>query len=115
MSFNPVDLWNTMTPLAKGVCVLLILMSIYSLTVPVERFIYYGKAKKQSLAFATLVTGYLKKDQLQEAIDSSKRFKNSHLARVVSARIAPASSCVSSNRSSTMVTNWSTERRISPA
>ena len=30
MSFNPVDLWNTMTPLAKGVCVLLIMMSIYS-------------------------------------------------------------------------------------
>src|SRR6266508_3462586 len=85
MSFNPVDLWNTMTPLAKGVCVLLILMSIYSLTVAVERFIYYNKAKKQSLAFATLVTGYLKKDQLQEAIDSSKKFKNSHLARVVSA------------------------------
>src|SRR5216684_4443358 len=85
MSFNPVELWNTMTPLAKGVCVLLILMSIYSLTVAVERFIYYNKAKKQSLAFAKLVTGFLKQDKLQEAIDSSKRYKNSHLARVVAA------------------------------
>jgi len=85
MSFNPVDLWNSMTPLAKGVAILLVLMSVYSLTVAVERFIYYGKAKKQSLQFATLVTGYLKQDKLQEAIDSSKKFKNSHLARVVSA------------------------------
>src|SRR5438128_2039733 len=85
MSFNPVELWNTMTPLAKGVAILLILMSIYSLTVAVERFIYYNKAKKQSLAFAKLVTGYLKQDKLQEAIDSSKRYKNSHLARVVAA------------------------------
>jgi biopolymer transport protein ExbB/TolQ len=85
MSFDPVELWHTMTPLAKGVCVLLILMSVYSLTVAVERFIYYSKAKKQSLAFARLVTGYLKNDKLQEAIDSSKRYKNSHLARVVAA------------------------------
>jgi len=85
MSFDPIELWHTMTPLAKGVAILLILMSVYSLTVAVERFIYYNKAKKQSLAFAKLVTGYLKQDKLQEAIDSSKRFKNSHLARVVAA------------------------------
>jgi biopolymer transport protein ExbB/biopolymer transport protein TolQ len=85
MSFNPVDLWNTMTPLAKGVAVLLILMSIYSLTVAIERWIYFSKAKKQSLAFAKLVTTYLKQDKLQEAIEASKKFKNSHLARVVAA------------------------------
>ncbi len=85
MSFDPIDLWHTMTPLAKGVAVLLILMSVYSLTVAVERFIYYNKAKKQSLAFAKLVTGFLKQDKLQEAIDSSKKFRNSHLARVVAA------------------------------
>ncbi|HMA17316.1 MAG TPA: MotA/TolQ/ExbB proton channel family protein [Thermoanaerobaculia bacterium] len=85
MSFNPVDLWNTMTPLAKGVAVLLILMSIYSLTVAIERWIYFAKAKKQSLAFAKLVTLHLKQDKLQEAIESSKKFKQSHLARVVSA------------------------------
>jgi biopolymer transport protein ExbB/biopolymer transport protein TolQ len=85
MSFNPVDLWNTMTPLAKGVAVLLIVMSIYSLTVAIERWIYFAKAKKQSLAFAKLVTLHLKQDKLQEAIESSKKYKQSHLARVVSA------------------------------
>src|SRR5499427_9764093 len=85
MSFDPIELWHTMTPLAKLVAILLLLMSVYSLTVAVERFIYYNKAKKQSLAFARLVTGYLKQDKLQEAIDSSKKYKNSHLARVVAA------------------------------
>jgi biopolymer transport protein ExbB/biopolymer transport protein TolQ len=85
MSFDPVDLWNTMTPLAKGVCVLLIIMSVYSLTVSIERWIFFNKAKKQSLAFAKLVTLHLKQDKLQEAIDSSKKYKQSHLARVVSA------------------------------
>ena len=85
MSFDPVELWHTMTGLAKGVCVLLIIMSVYSLTVAIERWIFYAKAKKQSLAFAKLVTLHLKQDKLQEAIDSSKKYKQSHLARVVSA------------------------------
>ncbi|HEY3122695.1 MAG TPA: MotA/TolQ/ExbB proton channel family protein [Thermoanaerobaculia bacterium] len=85
MSFDPVALWHQMTILAKGVCVLLILMSIYSLTVAIERWIFFSKAKKQSLAFAKLVTLHLKQDKLQEAIDSSKKYKQSHLARVVSA------------------------------
>ena len=85
MSFDPVELWHTMTPLAKGVAVLLIIMSVYSLTVAIERWIFFSKAKKQSLAFAKLVTLHLKQDKLQEAIDSSKKYKQSHLARVVSA------------------------------
>jgi biopolymer transport protein ExbB/biopolymer transport protein TolQ len=85
MSFDPIELWHSMTILAKSVAVLLVLMSVYSLTVAVERFIYYGKAKKQSLQFARLVTGYLKQDKLQDAIDASKKFRHSHLARVVAA------------------------------
>jgi len=85
MSFDPLELWHTMTPLAKGDAVLLIIMSVYSLTVAIERWIFFNKAKKQSLAFAKLVTLHLKQDKLQEAIDSSKKYKQSHLARVVSA------------------------------
>ena len=85
MSFDPLELWHTMTPLAKGDAVLLIIMSVYSLTVAIERWIFFSKAKKQSLAFAKLVTLHLKQDKLQEAIDSSKKYKQSHLARVVSA------------------------------
>src|SRR6266536_267623 len=85
MSFDPLELWHTMTPLAKGDAVLLIIMSVYSLTVAIERWIFFSKAKKQSLAFAKLVTLHLKQDKHHEALDSSKRYKQSHLARVVSA------------------------------
>ena len=60
-------------------------MSIYSLTVAFERFLYYRKARNQSVAYAKMVTGFLKQDKLQEAIDASKKFKNSHVARVLSA------------------------------
>jgi biopolymer transport protein ExbB len=85
MSFDPIHLWNQMTIIAQAVVVLLIIMSIYSLTVAFERFLYYRKARNQSVAYAKIVTQYLKQDKLQEAIDASKKFKNSHVARVLSA------------------------------
>lgn len=85
MSFNPIELWGKMTIVAQGVVVVLIVMSIYSLTIAFERFLYYRKARNQSVAYAKMVTGFLKQDKLQDAIDASKKFKNSHVARVLSA------------------------------
>ena len=85
MSFNPIELWGKMTIVAQGVVVILIIMSIYSLTIAFERFLYYRKARNQSVAYAKMVTSFLKQDKLQDAIDASKKFKNSHVARVLSA------------------------------
>jgi biopolymer transport protein ExbB len=85
MSFNPIELWGKMTIIAQGVVVLLLIMSVYSLTIAFERFLYYRKARNQSVAYAKMVTGFLKQDKLQDAIDASKKFKNSHVARVLSA------------------------------
>ena len=83
MSFDLVHILQNMTIINKGVIVILLLMSIYSVTVTIERFLFFGKARKQSLAFARGVTGFLKNDNLQGAIDSSKKYPNSHVARVV--------------------------------
>ncbi|HTR03159.1 MAG TPA: MotA/TolQ/ExbB proton channel family protein [Thermoanaerobaculia bacterium] len=85
MSFNPIELWGKMTIVAQGVVVILLIMSVYSLTIAFERFLYYRKARNQSVAYAKMVTGFLKQDKLQDAIDASKKFKNSHVARVLSA------------------------------
>lgn len=85
MSFDILDMVTQMGLTAKIVVVILLLMSIWAVTVTIERWLFYSKARKQSLAFAKLVTGYLKQDNLQGAIDSAKKFKHSHLARVVSA------------------------------
>jgi biopolymer transport protein ExbB len=85
MSFNPIELWGKMTIIAQGVVVVLLIMSVYSLTIAFERFLYYRKARNQSVAYAKLVTGFLKQDKLQEAIDASKKYPNSHVARVLSA------------------------------
>jgi biopolymer transport protein ExbB/TolQ len=85
MDLHPLALWNTMTPIAKGVVVALLILSVWSLYVCVERVLVFRKAKKQSLEFAKLVTDHLKHDRPQAAIDAAMKYPGSHLARVVSA------------------------------
>ena len=74
-----------MSGIAEGVVVVLVLLSIYSITVMIERLITFRKAKKQSLMFARQVTAFLKQDNIGGAIAEAKKYKDSHLARVVSA------------------------------
>ncbi|HSS76461.1 MAG TPA: MotA/TolQ/ExbB proton channel family protein [Thermoanaerobaculia bacterium] len=85
MSLNPLALWEQMTILNKGVIVILIILSIWSLYVSVERLIMFSKARKQSLLFARQATEHLKNDRPQAAIDAASKYPQSHLARVVSA------------------------------
>lgn len=85
MEFSPLHLWETMTWIAKVVVIVMILMSIWSFYITVERLMTYRRAKKQSLQFAKQVTQYLAQDRLQDAIEASRKYKDSHLARVTRA------------------------------
>ncbi|HXU45432.1 MAG TPA: MotA/TolQ/ExbB proton channel family protein [Thermoanaerobaculia bacterium] len=82
---SPVALWTSMGLIAKGVCIALLILSIWSLYITFERLILFSKARKQSLAFARLATDFLKHDKPQNAIDAAQKYPQSHLARVVSA------------------------------
>jgi len=83
MDFGPVALWQSMGMIAKLVVILLAMLSVYSLTVAAERWLLYRQAKKQSLEFARLVTQHLKQNRPQEAIAAGRKYKSSHLAKVV--------------------------------
>lgn len=85
MDMSPLALWGTMTPIAKGVVVALLILSVWSLYICVERLLLFRKAQRQSLAFAKQVTDHLKNDRPQAAIDAATKYPQSHLARVVSA------------------------------
>jgi biopolymer transport protein ExbB/biopolymer transport protein TolQ len=85
MEMNPLAIWEQMTILNKGVIVILIILSVWSLYVTVERLIMFRKARRQSLLFAKQATEHLKNDRPQAAIDAAMKYPQSHLARVVSA------------------------------
>jgi len=85
MDLSPIVLWHQMTILNKFVVVILLVLSVWSLYVCVERLVVFRKAKKQSLEFAKLATDHLKHDRPQAAIDAAMKYPHSHLARVVAA------------------------------
>lgn len=86
-SFSLIGMWDSMTWLGKTVVMILMLMSIWSLTIAGERLWRFQKAKRESLQVALGVTPLLKQHKLAEAImfTKDKRFKHSHLARVLAA------------------------------
>ena len=85
MEMSLIEMVKSMTLIAKFVAILLVLMSIWSLYVTIERLIFYARAKKQSLEFAKKLTPLLAKDQPAESIELARKYKSSHLARVTRA------------------------------
>src|ERR1700741_5671302 len=82
---NFIDLWQQMGPMAKAVGVVLIIMSMISFGVAIERIYTYNQARKQSKLYAPQAAKHLKDGRLKEAIalSASKDYRYSHLAKVV--------------------------------
>lgn len=85
MDMSPLALWNSMSWLAKGVVILMALMSIYSIWVMIERYILFTQAKNQSLKLLGALSNVLTRGDYQQAIDITKKYKQSHLAKVIAA------------------------------
>jgi len=84
-TFSVVDMWHSMGWLPKAVVFVLLIMSVWSLAVMIDRALYFSAARKQSREFAPKVAGALKEGRLDEAIKVADRNKKSHLAEVVTA------------------------------
>ena len=86
-TFSLVGMWQSMNWVARGVVIVLAIMSIWSLTIAIERLYRFQKARKESLRLARDVTPMLKQHRLEEAIAHAKKkeFQHSHLARVLTA------------------------------
>jgi biopolymer transport protein ExbB/biopolymer transport protein TolQ len=79
------EMYAQMTIVAKAVAFVLIIMSMWSLGVGIERFFTYQQARNQSKLYAPQVAKHLKEGRLKEAValSSKKEFRYSHLAKVV--------------------------------
>jgi biopolymer transport protein ExbB/biopolymer transport protein TolQ len=79
------EMIQQMGPMAKGVGVILIIMSMISFGVAIERIYTFTQARKQSKLYAPQVAKHLKEGRLKDAIaiSSSKNYRYSHLAKVV--------------------------------
>jgi len=82
-TFTITEMLKHLGGVALGVVVILLIMSVYSIAIMVERYLTYRAAKTQSRQFAPRVAQALKNDRIEEAINISDKHRKSHLAMVV--------------------------------
>jgi biopolymer transport protein ExbB/TolQ len=82
-------MWAAMGAVAKTVAIILIVMSIVSIYMLIERMLVFSRAKKTSRAVAPKLADLLKSGNLKDALalSSKKDYKGSHLARVTAGGI----------------------------
>jgi biopolymer transport protein ExbB len=82
---NLMEMYNQMGPVARGVFYVLIIMSMLSFGVAIERLYAFINARKQSKLYAPQVAKHLKEARLKDAVavSQSKTYQYSHLAKVV--------------------------------
>ncbi len=85
MSFDLLEIWSHMGPAAKLINGVMAIMSVYSLSIMIERWLTYQKAKGQSRSYSVRIAKELKAGNIDTAIKVSKDkdVKNSHLAKVL--------------------------------
>lgn len=81
--FSIAGMWAEMGFVAKAVLIGLIIQFIISVGLAIERYMYYSKAKKESLSFIRRLEPLLNEGQLAEAVDAVQAHKTSPVANVV--------------------------------
>src|SRR6266511_17532 len=75
------ELWASMGPFAKGIVVVMFVMSAWSWAVSISKQIYLRKSQKETRKFAPEFSRYLQEEQLDGAIALAEKNKKSHVAQ----------------------------------
>jgi biopolymer transport protein ExbB/TolQ len=80
-------MWVQMRIIPKAVVFMLLVMSIYSIVVGLERITVYSRSKKQPQHVLRLMGKFWQEDKIEESINVSlqEKFRNSLLAKVLAA------------------------------
>ena len=83
MNMSLMELYHSMGWFAKGIVFTLALMSVWSLTIIVQKWWGLRKAQAETRKFAPEFSQFLEEDNLNEAIRLAETYKKSHVARVL--------------------------------
>lgn len=83
MNMSLIDMYHSMGWFAKGIVIVLLIMSILSITVMVQKWWRIRSAQSETRKFAPEFSQFLDEDNLNEAIKLAATYKKSHVARVL--------------------------------
>src|SRR6059036_1439938 len=81
-------LFSSMGPFAKGIVVVMFIMSAWSWAVSISKQLYLRKSQKETHKFAPEFSRYLQEEQLDGAIALAEKNKKSHVSRVLGEALA---------------------------
>lgn len=88
MHLDLAAMWAQMGPFAKGIVVVLAIMSIYSLTVMVTKLIQIMRSQTETRRFAPQFSRAIQEENLDQAIALAEKNKKSHVSRVLGEALA---------------------------
>jgi biopolymer transport protein ExbB/biopolymer transport protein TolQ len=77
------EIFGHMGVVGWAVVITLLLLSMYSVAVMVDKWRTFRAARKQSIQFLPDFVDALKKKDMKQAVEVARRYKKSHLAKVV--------------------------------
>ena len=88
MSVDLIHLWGTMGWFAKGVVIVMAFMSIWSLTIMIQKFFQFQRSQAETRKFAPQFSRAIQEENLDQAIALSEKNKKSHVSRVLGEALA---------------------------
>lgn len=88
MNTSMLQLWNDAGLFARGIVVVLGIMSIYSLTICIQKLIKIKKSEAATRKFAPQFSRAIQEENLDQAITLAEKNKESHVARVLGGALA---------------------------
>ena len=88
MEFGFLELWEKMGIAVKMVNIFMVLMSIWSMYVIVERWWTFSKGSRQSYSYVLALRDYLGKRRVDEALSAARAHDKSPVAKVVESGLA---------------------------
>src|SRR6476646_2428554 len=83
MSLDLLHLWAQMGSFAKGIVVIMAIMSIYSLTIVFTKLIQLKRSEIETRKFAPQFSRAIQEENLDQAIALAEKNKKSHVSRVL--------------------------------
>ena len=84
---SPIAIWHSMGFMGQTVLVFLLLMSVYSITVMIDRSRHLRRARLQTIRFVAQARDRLFKNDVEAAFEAAKHHPHSHVARIYVAAI----------------------------
>jgi biopolymer transport protein ExbB/biopolymer transport protein TolQ len=88
MSLDLYHLWAQMGMFAKGIVMVMAIMSIYSLTIVITKLIQLKRSERETRKFAPQFSRAIQAENLDQAISLAEKNKKSHVARVLGEALA---------------------------